>query len=130
MLSNRNKEILLVEDDLDIAELVEQALSESDRSMTHVGSVAEALAVLESTVFDLAVLDIELRDGLVMPVADKLATLGIPYVFASAVYDQIVPARHRHAPFVAKPFQIDKLKAEVQRALERSRARAGSVRSS
>ncbi|WP_367345979.1 response regulator [Stenotrophomonas bentonitica] len=114
-----NKEILLVEDELDIADLVEQALSESDRSITHAGSVTEALGLIESATFDVAVLDIELRDGLVTPVADKLADLGIPYVFASAVYDQVVPARHRHAPFVPKPFQIDKLKAEVQRALER-----------
>ena len=51
------------------------------------------------------------------PVADRLAELGIPYLFVSAVYDQLVPLRHRRATFVAKPFHIERLQEAVQRVM-------------
>ena len=61
--------------------------------MTHAYSVFDALGLRDTQQFDGAVLDVELRDGVVFPVADRLAELGIPYLFVSAVYDQLVPLR-------------------------------------
>lgn len=91
--------LLLVEDQLDLADLMEQALTDEGNEIAHANSVFEALGMLDSGHFDGAVLDVELRDGVVFPVADRLLELGIPYLFASAVYDQLVPVRHRRAPF-------------------------------
>lgn len=106
--------LLLVEDQLDLAELMEQALQDGGDSVSHAYSVFDAMGLLERSHFDVAVLDIELRDGVVFPVADRLAELGIPYLFVSAVYDQMVPVRHRQAPFVAKPFPIRLLQQAVR----------------
>ncbi len=106
--------LLLVEDQFDLAALMEQALEDSGGQVTHAYSVFDAMGLLETQTFDGAVLDVELRDGVVFPVADRLAELGIPFLFVSAVYDQLVPQRHRRAAFVAKPFHIDQLQQAVQ----------------
>jgi len=111
------RNLLLVEDQLDLADLVEHALVESGSSVTHAYSVFEALSLLEKGRYDGAVLDVELRDGVVFPVADRLVELGIPFLFASAVYDQLVPARHRDARFVTKPFHVDALQKAVNETL-------------
>lgn len=116
--------LLLVEDQFDLASLMEQALQQEGDQVTHAYSVFDALGLLDTRQFDGAVLDIELRDGVVFPVADRLAALGVPYLFVSAVYDQLVPARHRRVPFVAKPFHLEKLQQAVQHALSGSRVTA------
>ncbi len=109
--------ILLVEDDLHLAGFLEQAITDLGHDVTHAYSVLDALGQLESGTFDLAVLDVELRDGVVFPVADKLAAANTPYLFASAVYDQLVPVRHQHARFVPKPFHLAELQSTVQELL-------------
>ncbi|AWH49660.1 response regulator [Stenotrophomonas sp. SAU14A_NAIMI4_5] len=120
--------LLLVEDQLDLAELVEDALSIDGSTITHAESVFEALSLLRSEQFDAAILDIELGDGVVFPVADRLAELGVPFLFASAVYDQVVPARHQKARFVAKPFHIPQLQEAVNQTLAQGRAARPSQR--
>lgn len=109
--------ILLVEDDLHLAGFVEEALIDLGLEVTHAYSVLDALGQLETVTFDLAVLDVELRDGVIFPVADKLAAANTPYLFASAVYDQLVPVRHQHARFVAKPFHVEELQSAVRELL-------------
>ncbi len=113
--------LLLVEDQLDLAELVEDALTDNGNTITHAESVFEALSLLRNAQFDAAILDIELGDGVVFPVADRLAELGVPFLFASAVYDQVVPARHQKARFVAKPFHIPQLQEAVSQTLAQAR---------
>lgn len=113
----QGRNLLLVEDQLDLADLVEHALVEDGSTVTHAYSVFEALSLLDKGRYDGAVLDVELRDGVVFPVADRLVEMGIPFVFASAVYDQLVPARHRQAPFLAKPFHVEDLQQAVNQAL-------------
>lgn len=117
-MSQHRCNLLLVEDQFDLAALMEHALEDEGGQVTHAYSVFDAMALLERQSFDGAVLDVELRDGVVFPVADRLAELGIPYLFVSAVYDQLVPQRHRRAAFVAKPFHIDQLQRAVKRAIE------------
>ncbi|RRU09117.1 response regulator [Stenotrophomonas sp. 278] len=109
--------ILLVEDDLYLAGFLEQAITDLGHDVTHAYSVPDALGQLETGTFDMAVLDVELRDGVVFPVADKLAAANTPYLFASAVYGQLVPVRHQHARFVAKPFHVEELQSAVQELL-------------
>lgn len=118
---SREQCLLLVEDQLDLAELVEDALADQGNTVTHAESVFEALFLLREGTFDAAILDIELGDGVVFPVADRLAELGVPFVFASAVYDQVVPARHQKARFIAKPFHIPQLQEAVSATLAQSR---------
>lgn len=119
--TNSGCNLLLVEDEFDLAELVEQALVDQGNEVTHAYSVFEAISLLKDGRFDAAILDIELRDGVVFPVADRLADLGVPYLFASAVYEQVVPARHQQARFVAKPFHIPQLQEAVNATIQKGR---------
>lgn len=127
-MSQRRCNLLLVEDQLDLAALMEQALEDAGDQVTHAYSVFDALGLLDNQRFDGAVLDVELRDGVVFPVADRLTELGIPFLFVSAVYDQLVPQRHRRAAFVAKPFHVGELQETVRRVMgDVWRATAGAL---
>lgn len=114
-------DLLLVEDEFDLADLVEQALVDQGNRVIHAYSVFEAMSLLKDGQFDAAILDIELHDGVVFPVADRLADLGVPYLFASAVYQQVVPVRHQGARFVAKPFHIPHLQEAVSATIQQGK---------
>jgi DNA-binding response OmpR family regulator len=114
--------ILVVEDEAQLSKLFVEVLTEAGYEVVPADSVTDALSTLSYQHFDAAVLDIELRDGPVFPVADRLAALGTPFLFASAVYFQMVPKQHQGTPFVGKPFNIEELVARVEDAVQRGRS--------
>ena len=79
-----NVPILIVEDEpyiaLELKALVEEA---GGKVLGPAGSVHGALALLETHVVAAALLDIQLSDGDVTPVAKALVTRGIPVIFQS-----------------------------------------------
>ncbi len=109
------KSILVVEDDAAIALDLRVALGKAGATVVGpAGSVAEAFAALAENRIDAAVLDVRLRrDELVFPVADSLAALRVPFIFASGRSAALVPYGLRDRAFVDKPFQS----AEVCRKL-------------
>ena len=77
--------VLVVEDEFLIAMDVEAILEDHGYVVLGpVGSVEEALRLLEEGRPDVAVLDVNLRGQLVFPVAKRLQVLNIPFVIASA----------------------------------------------
>jgi CheY-like chemotaxis protein len=78
--------ILIVEDEPFIA-LELQALVEEARGVVigPVGSASEALGLLETCAVSAAILDIQLSDRDVTPVAEALLALNVPMIFQSAV---------------------------------------------
>lgn len=111
--------ILLVEDELELSLLMQEVLSDAGYSVERAFSLSDAMASLAEEDFDGAVLDVELRDGVVFPAADILKRRGIPYVFVSAVFSAVVPALHRTAPFVSKPYQLGELVSQVDAVVRR-----------
>lgn len=109
--------ILVVEDEIELATLFAEVLGSAGYEVIAADSVTDALSTLRYQQVDAAVLDIELRDGPVFPVADRLATQGTPFLFASAVYAQMVPRQHQGTPFIGKPFEIATLLARVDEAV-------------
>jgi len=84
--------VLLVEDDLLIAMDVEALLK--DLGCTVVGpltSVKAALEVIPTQPIDAALLDINLNNELVFPVADTLARLEVPFVFVTSCSRASIP---------------------------------------
>ncbi|MCF7752566.1 response regulator [Bacillus subtilis subsp. subtilis] len=120
--------ILVVEDEIELSRLFTEVLVDAGFEVVPAYSVSDALGTLATQAFDVAVLDIELRDGPVFPVADRLAEIGTPFLFASAVYVQMVPKRHQGALFIGKPFNIHALVARVEDALHRGRGGAPTHR--
>ncbi len=100
------RRILIVEDEYLIA--MDLALKLGDIGADVVGpagSVAEAMELVESTggSLDGAVLDVNLRDERVYPVADALAALGVRFIFASGYDAGLMPPAYAEVPRCAKP---------------------------
>jgi two-component SAPR family response regulator len=55
------------------------------------------------------VLDINLGDGAVYPIADTLAARGVPFVFVTGYDAESVDARFRNVPVLQKPIERDVL---------------------
>jgi CheY-like chemotaxis protein len=83
----RGLKVLLVEDDAIVAFDVEGILRDLGCAIVFVASsVEEALAALRTGQPDAALLDLSVRDGRVTPVAQALATAGVPFAVVTG-YD-------------------------------------------
>ena len=105
------RRVLIVEDDYLIAD--DLAYSLEDLGMEVVGpapSVEAALQLLEDEGerLDGAVLDINLRDQRVYPVANALTARGVPFVFTTGYDPETIPQAYAAAPRCEKP--VDKRK--------------------
>jgi CheY-like chemotaxis protein len=105
------RRVLVVEDEFFLADDLAQAVAQLGAEV--IGPVPtrkEALALLAAAgKVDLAVLDINLEDEAVFPVADVLVEQGVPFLFATG-YDQAsIPARYQHVPRWEKPFDPQSL---------------------
>lgn len=110
--------ILVVEDEIELSLLLKSILTDEGYRVEQAYSISDALHSITDEDFDAAVLDVELRDGLVFSVADALKRRGIPFFFLSAVYKGVVPRAYRDTRFLSKPYEIDALKAHVAEALQ------------
>jgi len=114
----RGRRLLVVEDEYMIAmELVRTLEEQGAEVFGPAGSVEDALGLLEEGLppLDAAVLDINLRDERVYPVAEALAARGVPFVFATGYDSAAIPAPYSSAPRCEKP--VDR--AQLARALAR-----------
>lgn len=102
------RRVLVVEDQYAIALDLCESLDQQGADVVGPASSAEdALVMLEDGARpDVAVLDIQLRGGLVYPVADRLQQLGVPYLFTTACEPSEIPERHRRAPRFEKPVRL------------------------
>jgi DNA-binding response OmpR family regulator len=96
---------MVVEDELLIAMLIEDTLTEEDCVVVGpFNSVGEALRAAQNTAIDLAVLDVNLRGEKVYPVAEALAARGIPFLLLSGYGSGAVPVDRPGWQAFSKPF--------------------------
>ena len=109
------RRILVVEDEYLIAmEVKRWLLAGGAEVIGPVPSVDQALDLIENNSLDAAVLDVNLGNGdRVYLVADKLAALGVPYLFATGDVKVTDATSYQHQLRVEKPY----LEAELMRAL-------------
>ena len=89
--------ILIVEDEPFVALELKASVEEAGgRVVGPVGSAEAALELLEREAVAAAILDVQLRDGIVTPVVSALVRLGIPMVFQSGV--NLPPDLRRQCP--------------------------------
>jgi ActR/RegA family two-component response regulator len=102
----RGRRLLVVEDEYLIAAALERALEDRGAEVVGpAGSVENALRLVEAEGdrLDGAVLDINLRDERVYPVADVLAARGVPFVFLTGYDAQVIPDTYAGVPRSEKP---------------------------
>ena len=110
---------LLVEDNLLIAlDAEEILLGAGAERVDSASGVDEALRLIGSARPDFAVLDVNLGKSTSFPIADELAALGIPFVFASGYgEDAYFPVLHSGVPVVGKPYSAERLVSAISQHL-------------
>lgn len=114
----RDKRVLVVEDEALVAMMLEDELLEAGAEVVGpASSVSAALELIDATATDgglsAAVLDINLNGERVSPVADRLAALGVPFLFATGYLQGCDTGGHGTAPLLQKPFSSAALIAAV-----------------
>ena len=105
----QGRRVLVVEDEALIGMLLEDELLRAGAEVVGPAySVTEALELIDQAAADgglsAAVLDINLEGETVSPVADRLAALSVPFVFATGYGEGYNRGLHAAAPILAKPF--------------------------
>jgi DNA-binding response OmpR family regulator len=99
--------ILIVEDEYLLArEMADYFENIGAKIVGPVGTVEHALALIASSPVQIAVLDVNLRDERVYPVADDLTSKKIPFVFASGYGSELEPNIYAGAPRCIKPVEF------------------------
>jgi CheY-like chemotaxis protein len=79
-----------------------------------VGKLSEVMKLIETTQFDAALLDVELKNGeKVYPAADLLRSRGIPFAFFTAYDREVLGPKYADDIVVEKPF----LRADLEKCL-------------
>ena len=106
--------VLVVEDEMFVAMLVEDILSNAGYRVFKAARVDKALELVAvSDRFDAALLDINLNGVEVFPVAAKLREMGVPFVFASGYGREGLPSDFLDSPVLQKPYLPDALREAV-----------------
>ncbi|MEG0769863.1 MAG: response regulator transcription factor [Ruthenibacterium sp.] len=121
--------ILIVEDEVPIAQLIETSLVRTGYVCMAVNDGARAADVLEQNSFDLVLLDIMLPgiDG--YDLLEYLRPTGTPVIFITAkgsLGDRVKGLRLGADDYIVKPFEIDELLARVESVLRRT-GRGGAI---
>lgn len=113
------RRVLVVEDELMIAMLLEDMLGELGcEVVAAVGRSVDALKALEGGRIDAAVVDVNLSGGRSDAVARALMARGVPFVIATGADPRsLTLAEHRERPVLKKPFRIESLAESLARAL-------------
>jgi len=112
------RRILVVEDDLMIAMLIDDVLKEAGCDVVGpLPRLAPALQAAGSERLDGALLDINLAGELVSPVADRLIERGVPFLFLTGYGWHMLPERFHTRPLVTKPCRQDMLLNALARAI-------------
>ena len=121
--------VLVVEDETFVALELEQILSTAGcQILGPVATVADALELLEDDKPRAALLDVQLLNGMITPVAERLQALGIPFVLVSAYTGpELEKPVLAQAPRVDKPVSPHRLLAALTDAVQ-ARGPVGPLR--
>ncbi|MDI9275555.1 response regulator [Stenotrophomonas sp. PFBMAA-4] len=118
--------VLVVENDEMSAALLQMQLVQAGAVVVGLAeTVAESLRLLQDTSPDVALLDYRLaRNETSEPVAAALAARGVPFVLATGMTADQLPASMRGGVLLVKPYRSADLSRALVRAVGRSSARA------
>ena len=117
--------ILIVEDELELAQTMAQYLSQQDYLCEQVATVAEAMEKISLYSYDCILLDLMLPDGNGMDILEELRKTnrhtGVVIISAKgALDDKIKGIRTGADDYLAKPFHLAELSARIYALIRRS----------
>jgi CheY-like chemotaxis protein len=102
--------VFLVEDEVMIRMMVADMLEELGHSVAaEAGEIGEAVRLVQSTEFDLAILDVNVNGKVITPVAELITARNRPFIFATGYGSSGLPQEYRDRPALQKPFQLETL---------------------
>jgi CheY-like chemotaxis protein len=111
--------VFLVEDEVMIRMMVADMLEELGYSVAaEAGEISEALRLVQSTEFDLAILDVNVNGKVITPVAELIKERGRPFIFATGYGSSGLPVEYRDRPALQKPFQLETLAQMIDSTLK------------
>ena len=101
--------ILIVEDEVLVAMMMEDILLEQGCAPQVAGEQKQAMACLDGSRFDAAILDVNLNGAASFPIAEALKARGVPFVFSTGYDERVLREGFGEQPVIRKPFLPDKL---------------------
>jgi len=102
--------ILLVEDEMVVAMLLEDMLDEIGFEVVATASrEMEAVAAIEAHPIDAAILDVNLDGKRSYGIADALIARGIPFLFSTGYGEMALEPKYRQQKVLTKPFRMEEL---------------------
>lgn len=109
--------VFLVEDEALIRMLLAEMIQELGHAIAaEASTIDEGLRLARSADFDLAILDVNLGECTVEPIADVVDRRGLPIIFASGYNETGLPPTFAGRPLVEKPFKLSQLAAAIAAA--------------
>lgn len=110
--------VLVVEDEMMVAMLVEDMLTDLGYTVVAVASHIEgAIQQAQKGGFDFAILDLNLNGVKSYEVAEVLRERNVPFLFATGYGEAILPGALKDVPTLQKPFVSQQLESAVSRLL-------------
>jgi CheY-like chemotaxis protein len=114
--------ILVVEDEVFIACEIEQRLQRLGCEVVGpVGHLKQALELARTRTLDGALLDVNIKGGVVYPVAEELLARNVPVLLSTGYGPNTLPPAFRDLPYLRKPFGAGQLESMAQEAFTRRR---------
>jgi len=110
--------VFLVEDEGMIRMMETDMLEELGHTVAaEAARIDQALELVRSTEFDLAILDVNVNGKLITPVAELIRARDIPIIFATGYGSDGLPEGFRDFPALPKPFQLDSLAKAIDEVI-------------
>ena len=114
-----HKRVLIVEDEFLLGFSLLEDLAEAGADVIGpVSTVGEALQIVRSKSFDLAVLDINVRGEMTFPVADALLARNVPLIFLTGYDADVIPDRLQRLPRLGKPYDPKALASALMEVVQ------------
>lgn len=98
--------------------LIEDMLADLGcESVTAAATIDQAIALIDTQVFDAAMLDMNLNGNNSHAVADALAARGVPFIFSTGYSGRDMSEGCRDRPVLKKPFPYEELVEVLTRLL-------------
>ena len=112
--------IFLVEDDALIRMMLRDMIEElGHRVVAETGNIQEALALAQTAIFDLALLDVNVAGQSISPVAEIIGKRGLPFVFVTGYGRGGQPEAFSERPTLHKPLLMAQLGEAINSILGR-----------
>lgn len=107
----------IVEDEPIIGFALEDMLRDLGFEQVHLSTtMADARRYLENNAPDVAILDVNIHGERSYPVAETLASVPIPFIFATGYGDAEHPPAFKSVPTLTKPYNLNSLRTALAAA--------------